>query len=112
MPSQVIEQLRSQFFASRGISENTPISDADAAALIDAWEQYLYSAGQSGGGIYQPAPPYRPGVPMPTQYIPPPGRPGTPPAYGPYRQGSAGPRTAPVWSGGGGNTVNAPPPRR
>ena len=37
MPSPVIEGLRQQFFASLGISENTPIADSDAANLIDQW---------------------------------------------------------------------------
>ena len=50
MPSQIIEGIRAQFFASLGITENTPISDSDAANLIDQWEQYLYSRA-SGQGV-------------------------------------------------------------
>lgn len=77
MPSQIIEQIRAQFYASMGINEYTPISDAQAPMLIDQWEQYLYSyAQQSGypgsmGGGYQSAPPMRPGVPTPVSYVPP-----------------------------------------
>lgn len=51
MPSPVIEGLRQQFFASLGISENTPIADSDAANLIDQWEQYLYLRASGGGSM-------------------------------------------------------------
>ena len=56
MPSPIIEGLRQQFFASLGITENTPISDSDAANLIDQWEQYLYSRASGQGGMVVSAP--------------------------------------------------------
>lgn len=83
MPSAIIEQIRQQFYASLGINDSTPISDAQAPALIDQWEQYLFaSAQQSGyqqpyGGYpsgYSPYPPpnipIRPGMPSPSSYVP------------------------------------------
>src|SRR5438105_3677502 len=75
MPSLIIEQLRQQFYASLGINEYTPISDADAPGLIDQWEQFLFSAAQQQGGYpgsgnpYQPAPQARPGYTP--SYVPP-----------------------------------------
>lgn len=51
MPSPIIEGLRQQFFASLGITENTPIADSDAANLIDQWEQYLYQRATGGGSM-------------------------------------------------------------
>ena len=83
MPSAIIEQIRQQFYASLGINENTPISDAQAPMLIDQWEQYLYSAAQQSGyqqpypgypSGYSPYPPpnvpIRPSVPPPISYVP------------------------------------------
>jgi len=74
MPSPVIEQIRQQFYAQMGINEYTPISEADAPNLIDQWEQYLFSAAQQSGSIYQPAPTYQP-APAPRYaspvYVPP-----------------------------------------
>lgn len=77
MPSAIIEQIRQQFYASLGINDNTPISDAQAPMLIDQWEQYLYSAAQQSG-YQQPYPGYPPGYPT---YPPPnvPIRPSVPP---------------------------------
>jgi len=71
MPSIVVEQLRQQFYASLGITDSTPVSEEEAPALIDAWEQFLYASAQRGGGYspYQPAPPPRAfGTPV---YVPP-----------------------------------------
>ncbi len=61
MPSPIIEGLRQQFFASLGITENTPINDSDVAPLIDQWEQYLYSRASGQGGMVVSAP-NRPGT--------------------------------------------------
>lgn len=61
MPSPVIEGLRQQFFASLGISENTPIADSDAANLIDQWEQYLYLRASGGGSMVVQTPGSAPG---------------------------------------------------
>lgn len=101
MPSAIIEQLRQQFFASLGINEYTPISDAQAPVLIDQWEQYLFSAAQQQGGYpsgygmpYQPAPPPRVGV-SPV-YVPPGQR-------IPYQPGQ-------IYSTGGGTYVGPPVP--
>ena len=46
MPSQVVEQLRQQFYASLGITDATPVPEEQVPALIDAWEQYLYASAQ------------------------------------------------------------------
>jgi len=101
MPSAIIEQLRQQFFASLGINEYTPISDAQAPALIDQWEQYLFSAAQQQGGYpggygttYQPAPPPR--VAVSPVYVPPGQR-------TPYQPGQ-------IYSTGGGTYVGPPVP--
>lgn len=102
MPSAIIEQIRQQFYASMGINDYTPISDAQAPQLIDEWEQYLYSyAQQSGypggmGGGYQSAPPMRPGVPAPISYVPPNVR-------GTYTPGQ-------IYNVGGGTYVGPPAP--
>lgn len=83
MPSAIIEQIRQQFYASLGINDSTPISDAQAPALIDQWEQYLFSYAQQSGyqqpypsypSGYSPYPPpnvpIRPNVPAPVSYVP------------------------------------------
>lgn len=109
MPSPIIEGIRQQFFASLGITESTPISEGDAANLIDQWEQYLYSraSGQSGMVVNSPT---RPGTSIVL----------APPVSGPTQspQGSGFPvatpyRPAPQANTGGTRApVYAPPPRR
>lgn len=127
MPSAIIEQIRQQFYASLGINENTPISDAQAPALIDQWEQYLFSSAQQSGyqpsypsypSGYSPYPPpnvpIRPSIPAPISYVPstqrgpvylPPGSAGSTPGRSslPVR---VAPATAAPSSGG----VYIPPP--
>ena len=110
MPSPMIEGLRQQFFASLGITENTPISDSDAANLIDQWEQYLYSRASGQGGMVVSAP-TRPGSSIvlapPVNNSPTGGPPqGSFPVatrYSPQPQPNQGGSRAPVY---------APPPRR
>jgi hypothetical protein len=83
MPSAIIEQIRQQFYASLGINDSTPISDAQAPALIDQWEQYLFASAQQSGyqppypgypSGYSPYPPQniptRPSIPTPSSYVP------------------------------------------
>lgn len=125
MPSPVIEQLRTQFFSSLGITEYTPITEADAPGLIDQWEQYLYSAAvQRGTGGYQPAPPARPGGTTGPIYVPPNQRGPSqhrgprvivaPPVQGGFAAG-AGPGSSYATTTGSptpGSTYAAPPPRR
>ncbi len=109
MPSQIIEGIRAQFFASLGITENTPISDSDAAGLIDQWEQYLYSRASGQGGMVVGAP-NRPGSSIvlapPVNNTQPGGQPqGSFPVatrYNPQPQQNQGGNRAPVYS----------PPRR
>ena len=111
MPSPVIEGLRQQFFASLGISENTPIADSDAANLIDQWEQYLYLRASGGGSMVVQTPGSAPGrgsivlappVSGPTQSPQGSGFPVATP-YRPAPQANTGGTRAPVY---------APPPRR
>lgn len=109
MPSPIIEGLRQQFFASLGITENTPIAEGDAANLIDQWEQYLYSRASGQGGMVVNSP-TRPGTsivlapPVSGQQQSPQGS-GFPVAtpYRPTTQPSTGGPRAPVY---------APPLRR
>mgnify|MGYP000921819878 CR=1 FL=1 len=109
MPSPIIEGLRQQFFASLGITENTPIAESDAANLIDQWEQYLYSRASGQGGMVVGSP-TRPGSsivlapPVSGQTQSPQGS-GFPVAtpYRPAPQTNTGGTRAPVY---------APPPRR
>lgn len=93
MPSPVIDQIRQQFFAAMGINEYTPISEADAAGLIDQWEQYLFSVAQQSASY---------GSPYTPNYVPPGSRSYPPPTYvQPPRPGTVvGPRI-----------IAAPPPR-
>lgn len=100
MSSAIIEQIRQQFYASLGINEWTPISEAQAPGLIDQWEQYLYSYAQQQAGYpggygttYPPVP--RVGIPSPV-YVPPGQR-------VPYPPGQ-------IYSSGGGVYVGPPTP--
>src|SRR3569832_767762 len=83
MPSPIIEQIRQQFYASLGINDSTPISAAQAPALIDQWEQNLLASAQQSGyqqpypgypSGYSPYPssniPIRPSIPTPSSYVP------------------------------------------
>lgn len=118
MPSALIEQIRQQFYASLGINENTPISDADAPVLIDRWEQYLYSAAAQSSVGSSPYPVNTGGYPG--GYGSYPGFPSGPPRYVPPvirgAPGYQGPQNVPpgtpsvyVSPPGGGNTGIAPP---
>lgn len=130
MPSPIIEQIRQQFYASLGINDSTPISDAQAPALIDQWEQYLFASAQQGyqqpypgypsGYSQYPPPniPIRPGMPSPINYVPSnqrgpvyvsPGGPGSTPAR-PNQPVRLVTRVAPPVAApsGGGVYVNAP----
>jgi hypothetical protein len=109
MPSPIIEGLRQQFFASLGITENTPIAESDAANLIDQWEQYLYSRASGQGGMVVSSP-TRPGTSI--VLAPPVGnQPQSPQGTGNYpvaTQYRPPKQAAP----GGGRTVYTPPPKR
>ena len=61
MPSAIIEQIRQQFYASLGINDSAPISDAQAPALIDQWEQYLFLRASGGGSMVVQTPGSAPG---------------------------------------------------
>lgn len=132
MPSAIIEQIRQQFYASLGINDSTPISDAQAPALIDQWEQYLFASAQQSGyqqpypgypSGYSPYPPsnipIRPSIPTPSGYVPsnqrppvyvsPPG--GTAPMPGrPNQPVRLVTRVAPPVSGPSGGGVYVHPP--
>jgi len=75
MPDPRIEALRVQFYQTLGITENTLISEDQAAMLIDQWEQFLYVNAQNtsvGAPVYSPSytfPRYVPPSSFP-QYIP------------------------------------------